>query len=444
MPPKSSKKTNQSLQIKAKIQSKLLKNLENGEQDADTIYLNAQRLKKKKMSDVLPKNILFSFYDFLEQQHSKSTALHYALLFGFFIRYAVGMGSFSGQASPPMHGDYEAQRHWMEITLHLPFSRWYFYDLQYWGLDYPPLTAFHSYICGFVANLINPEWVALDKSRGFESYQSKLFMRATVIVFDFLIYIPGIILFMFSYMKSHDWKYKLGTTVAVVSAMMLSPWLSSLPQLNQIVFRVFPFARGLFEDKVANIWCSLSIFIKFKNILTIDQLAKLSAILTAIAFTPPNFLLMRFVVRSKIHEKTILLVALPILLLYTDEPFLASIFIQVATFSMYPLLQRDGLQLQYASTMLLWALFSSIFPFSLLTSQETYKKVISSLLGLVMISWHIVFSCFDPPARLPHLFIMINTIFSCFVFCTTYIYLLYRMFSIFSGINVASNKIKAQ
>lgn len=38
-------------------------------------------------------------------------------------------------------GDYEAQRHWMEITLHLPLKEWYYHDLEYWGLDYPPLTA---------------------------------------------------------------------------------------------------------------------------------------------------------------------------------------------------------------------------------------------------------------------------------------------------------------
>lgn len=49
-----------------------------------------------------------------------------------------------------MHGDYEAQRHWMEITLHLPMREWYSHDLPYWGLDYPPLTAYVSYICGLV------------------------------------------------------------------------------------------------------------------------------------------------------------------------------------------------------------------------------------------------------------------------------------------------------
>lgn len=47
-----------------------------------------------------------------------------------------------------MHGDFEAQRHWMELTIHLPPTKWYFYDLQYWGLDYPPLTAYHSWLLG--------------------------------------------------------------------------------------------------------------------------------------------------------------------------------------------------------------------------------------------------------------------------------------------------------
>lgn len=47
-----------------------------------------------------------------------------------------------------MYGDYEAQRHWMEITTQLPMSEWYFHDLQYWGLDYPPLTAYHSWLLG--------------------------------------------------------------------------------------------------------------------------------------------------------------------------------------------------------------------------------------------------------------------------------------------------------
>ncbi|XP_013406079.1 dolichyl pyrophosphate Man9GlcNAc2 alpha-1,3-glucosyltransferase, partial [Lingula anatina] len=68
------------------------------------------------------------------------------------VRWCVSLNSHSGQGKPPMFGDYEAQRHWMEITVNLPPKEWYFNssanDLQYWGLDYPPLTAYHSWLCG--------------------------------------------------------------------------------------------------------------------------------------------------------------------------------------------------------------------------------------------------------------------------------------------------------
>lgn len=51
-----------------------------------------------------------------------------------------------------MFGDYEAQRHWMEITVHTPIGDWYrntaTNDLLYWGLDYPPLSyLFHFFLC---------------------------------------------------------------------------------------------------------------------------------------------------------------------------------------------------------------------------------------------------------------------------------------------------------
>lgn len=60
-----------------------------------------------------------------------------------------------------MFGDFEAQRHWMEITTHLPMAKWYLYDLQYWGLDYPPLTAYHSWLLGkmYVDGLEIWKWI---------------------------------------------------------------------------------------------------------------------------------------------------------------------------------------------------------------------------------------------------------------------------------------------
>jgi hypothetical protein len=65
------------------------------------------------------------------------------------VRTRTGIGEkrdwlMVGYGVPPMYGDFEAQRHWMELTLHVPLKEWYYYDKQWWGLDYPPLTAYIS------------------------------------------------------------------------------------------------------------------------------------------------------------------------------------------------------------------------------------------------------------------------------------------------------------
>lgn len=52
----------------------------------------------------------------------------------------------TGMATPPKYGDYEAQRHWMEMTLGTPVRLWYTdgpnNDPAYWPLDYPPLSGY--------------------------------------------------------------------------------------------------------------------------------------------------------------------------------------------------------------------------------------------------------------------------------------------------------------
>ncbi|KFM67248.1 Dolichyl pyrophosphate Man9GlcNAc2 alpha-1,3-glucosyltransferase, partial [Stegodyphus mimosarum] len=96
--------------------------------------------------------------------------LHFGVLLSIIIRWVVSRFPYSGAGKPLMYGDYEAQRHWMEITVNLPVNEWYKNstknDLLYWGLDYPPLTAYHSMICGYLAKWLNPDWVTLYTSRG--------------------------------------------------------------------------------------------------------------------------------------------------------------------------------------------------------------------------------------------------------------------------------------
>ena len=89
------------------------------------------------------------------------------------LRSCVSLHGYSGEGVPPMYGDFEAQRHWMEVTVNLPPRAWYVHgadnDLQYWGLDYPPVSAYLSWVIGLVARWCGlPELVALHDSRGHE------------------------------------------------------------------------------------------------------------------------------------------------------------------------------------------------------------------------------------------------------------------------------------
>ncbi|KAK2835237.1 hypothetical protein Q5P01_015721 [Channa striata] len=394
------------------------------------------------------------------------------VLLGVIVRWGVSLNSYSGAGKPPMFGDYEAQRHWQEVTYNLPLHEWYFNttdnDLNYWGLDYPPLTAYHSWICAHIAKIINPEWVELHKSRGYESPAHKLFMRATVLVADLLIYIPAVVLYCL-YLTDGSSKKKVSTlfcfllypglilidyghfhsgsgsgwdtlgsmafclalnykqmelyhalpffcyllgkcvklglmgrglflllriavTVLVTFALCWLPFLSDPNQALQVVRRIFPVARGLFEDKVANMWCSLNTLIKIRSILSSDSQLYLSFACTLLAVLPSSIRLLTkptfwhfklalansslafFLFSYQVHEKSILLAALPVCLLLSDLPLIVIWFLQASTFSMLPLFLKDSLLMPYAVTWLAF-LFLSIYLLSALehSSEEELR-----------------------------------------------------------------------
>lgn len=56
----------------------------------------------------------------------------------------------------------------------------------------------------------------------------------------------------------------------------------------------------------------------------------------------------------QVHEKSILLPLMPVMLLGPDQPIMTRWLPPVACFSMYPLLKKDGLTLAYIALMLLW------------------------------------------------------------------------------------------
>lgn len=82
-------------------------------------------------------------------------------------------------------------------------SYWYYNssvnNLDYWGLDYPPLSAFHSYGVGRVIQKILPAAVKLGTSRGFESQSLKFLMRLSVSASDLLM--PALVTFFIIFQK---------------------------------------------------------------------------------------------------------------------------------------------------------------------------------------------------------------------------------------------------
>lgn len=65
-----------------------------------------------------------------------------------------------------------------------------------------------------------------------------------------------------------------------------APFLYPPSQLQQTILRIFPFHRGLFEDKVANVWCSLNVAVKLRDIFSTSALARMAAASTLLATFP--------------------------------------------------------------------------------------------------------------------------------------------------------------
>ncbi|ESK90477.1 glycosyltransferase family 57 protein [Moniliophthora roreri MCA 2997] len=473
------------------------------------------------------------------------------LLVGVFVRFSIGLGSYSGEKTPPMYGDCEAQRHWMELTIHLPTREWYTFDLQYWGLDYPPLTAYHSWMCGQLGSWFDPSWFALDVSRGFESSTSKLFMRSTVVISDLLVYIPALYLFTRHWMSTRSkrtqelafailifqpalllvdfghFQYnsvmlgltilaidffasgqdqlgavffvlslgfkqmalyyapaigsyllakcillgpaagsqlfvRLAFTTVITFLIIFLPFLPPFAPLSTILHpigRIFPFARGLFEDKVANFWCASNVVFKWKNWASPPLLVKISTAITLLGFLPGTVVMLRsglklsvkeapsnanttsssskaeptpllpllpytllnsslsfFLFSFQVHEKTILLPLMPLTLLLSGAAQDSSVFEwgalvnNVAVFSMWPLLKRDGLGVPYLALLLLWNRMIGHNP--LRFPIKNFVQLVSVNIYAAAAVLHVLEMIITPPERYPDLFAVLNVLVS--------------------------------
>ncbi|KAG0246168.1 Glucosyltransferase-like protein [Mortierella sp. GBA43] len=476
---------------------------------------------------------VYKYATWLEENQLKVTGTWVTVAVAVLVRWAVSLGPYSGMATPPRYGDYEAQRHWMELTIHRPIQEWYSDKSKWWDLDYPPLTAYVSWICGYVGHKFNPEWFAWESSRGFESPEAKLYMRYTVLFFELLVYFtsivaftniwfankpwtrkhtalvlmllqPGLILIdsghfqynsvmlglvvwsvncflvdqdvigsvffclalafkqmglyfapaVFAYLLGKSfrqgffgciWKLiKLGTTVIVTLGLMFAPWMQSQEEILQVVHRIFPVFRGLYQDKVANVWCAVNVVVKLREMFEVQDLVRFSTLATLVSFLPSilyqiakptkrgliygliNSSLSFFLLSFQVHEKSILIPALPITLLILDDPAAASIFVTLATFTMYPLLGREGLDMQYFVLLGFW-IWST---WGTLRSASRTAEFLATLNLLVISTLHLAEMFVPPPERYPDIYPVLNTLWGAAGFSLYWAYFNYTQFTL--------------
>jgi len=251
----------------------------------------------------------------------------------------------------------------------------------------------------------------------------------------------------------------IGVVVILTFVICWLPFLS-IEQASQVLHRLFPFARGLYEDKVANFWCSISILINLKKLLSHDQIIRVCLITTLTTLIPiaianlkrpnnKNIFLYSLICSSfsfflfsfQVHEKTILLACMPISLLILRHPGLVWWFGVVSTYSMFPLLFKDKLVIPYLSVMTVYLIIGYQYQRSINNNNNNNSKLskviyISSFIGMLVS--HIVFQFISPPSTLPDLWLLGVCCFSFLHFIITMIYFHYQMFT-FSPIKIKSN-----
>lgn len=441
-------------------------------------------------------------------------------------------------------------------------------------------------------SLIDPAWFALDVSRGYEDAQLKMYMRATVLVSEYLVYVPAIVAFLRRYARSqgiHTWSasmvlvavllqpatllidhghfqyntvmlglaaaslwaihagrilwscvffvgalgfkqmalyyapvmfaFLLGECVAfprvrvlrllaisVVTLLAfgalfgpllvavvnnnnngelfvsspLPPLMQLLPvqwdrktsivfapvfQLTQVIHRLFPFSRGIFEDKVANAWCAIHTFYKLNSRFPQDRLQKFSLAATLSSIIAPCAIIFRhprpsllllslscvswgfFLFSFQVHEKSVLVPLLPMTLLLSSKGGLSKpsrAWIgwanMLGSWTLFPLLKRDGLAVPYFVMTLLWAYLLGLPPTSLAVYRADFNlnnnsnnkihiltKLIHSVFYTVMISWHFLEALVPPPIGKPDLWVVANVLVGAAGFGIVYLWCLYAL-----------------
>jgi len=265
----------------------------------------------------------------------------------------------------------------------------------------------------------------------------------------------------------------LGTVTIGSFAILFLPFLSP-SSLPQVITRIFPFNRGLFEDKVANFWCASDVIFKWRNIGFLGRtgLVRLSGALTLLGFLPsvlsliyggwsrrlqaprravdedaqcPTIPLLPFALYTcsmsfflfsfQVHEKSVLLPLLPLTIILSSATpgsvtwDWAVLVNNVAIFSMMPLLQRDGLTIQAYAVTLFWNWLIGSNPRQLF-QRATFVSRLSILAYIYIAALQVLQLFITPPVRYPDIFPVLN------VLCSACVFGLSWLWSIKRGIEV--------
>lgn len=407
-------------------------------------------------------------------------------------------------------------------------------DLLYWGLDYPPLTAYHSWMIGSIAQRVNPSYVELHTSRGYESPSHQFFMRMSVLISDIVFFISGLYCYVRALKISNKYKWvffalcshpgltlidyghfqyncvslglalwtvifisqgrdilaavafcaainfkqmelyhaipvffyllascrhagptllsqitklvQIGTATLFAFALIWYPFLQLHDGLLwQVLSRVFPFNRGLFEDYVANFWCTLNVVVKIKRLMEPASVARLCLVLTALFSFPCgihlylkksvanlhlcliNVSLAFFLFSYHVHEKSILLVTLPVSLASPYFPLAAFWFLSMAHISMLPLYVKDGLILPAIAVLALYCLLAnSSLKLEMPRSKSFRLLSTSSAVGSVLVA--ILFLTCPNPTAYPYLWTLLVSVWSFAHFGAFFVYFLWLQF----------------
>lgn len=149
--------------------------------------------------------------------------------------------------------DFKKYKHWMEITNNLSTDLWYKSTLEvgnnHWPINHPPLSAWYSYLVGLVVSYVDPKALELG-SNDYRSDVCIFIMRISVLIGDFMFYIPGLVLFFWILYRNIQKKIvNLG-----IFTFLLSPQLILIDyghfQYNNVVlgFSLIAIGLGLRKD----------------------------------------------------------------------------------------------------------------------------------------------------------------------------------------------------